>query len=120
MHRLLPDATARERIRSSLAETLVVEGAAGTGKTTELIARVVSLVTTGTARLGDVVVVTSTDQAAGEMKLRLRAEFERVRLRIEPDTEHAARVMLAINTLGTALVGTIHALFAALLRERPI
>ena len=47
----LADAAARDRIRSSLDETLVVEAAAGTGKTTELVARIVALVRTGKARL---------------------------------------------------------------------
>lgn len=120
MHPPLPDAGARERIRSSLAETLVVEAAAGTGKTSELVARVVSLVTTGTARLSNVVAVTFTQKAAGEMKLRLLAELERVRGRIEPDTERAARVVVAITELETAHIGTIQELCARLLRERPI
>lgn len=120
MHPPLPDATARERIRSSLAETLVVEAAAGTGKTSELVARIVSLVTTGTARLAHVVSVTFTEKAAGEMKLRLRAELERVRVRVEPDSERATRVVLAIKELETAHIGTIHGLCAEILRERPI
>lgn len=120
MHSPLPDAAARERIRTSLDETLVVEAAAGTGKTTELVARIVALVTTGTARLRDVVSVTFTEKAAGEMKLRLRAGLERVRLEAPPDSETLRRATAAIEELETAHIGTIHGLCAELLRERPV
>src|SRR6185295_1508572 len=39
----LSDAAERARIRTSLDESLVVEAAAGTGKTTELVARLVNV-----------------------------------------------------------------------------
>jgi len=45
----------------------VVEAAAGTGKTTELVARIVALVRQGRATLDRVLSVTFTDLAAGEM-----------------------------------------------------
>ena len=47
----LADARARERIQTDLGATLVVEAAAGTGKTTELVARIVALVRTGRTTL---------------------------------------------------------------------
>jgi ATP-dependent exoDNAse (exonuclease V) beta subunit len=61
----LPDADARRRIRESLDATLFVEAAAGTGKTTELVARLVALLRGGHARLDRVVAVTFTEKAAG-------------------------------------------------------
>ncbi|MET0591180.1 MAG: UvrD-helicase domain-containing protein, partial [Polyangiaceae bacterium] len=74
----LADAEARRRIRHDLKTTLVVEAAAGTGKTTELVGRVLSLLRDG-ASLSRIVAVTFTEKAAGEMKLRLRAEIEKAR-----------------------------------------
>ena len=47
--RLLPDAEARRAIGDALDETLVVEAAAGTGKTTELVTRIVRVLATGRA-----------------------------------------------------------------------
>ena len=45
---LLPsDADARAAIRDDLDETLVVEAAAGTGKTTELVNRILRVLATG-------------------------------------------------------------------------
>ena len=45
------DEVARRRIKEDLDSTLVVEAAAGTGKTTELVGRVLSLLTSGKASL---------------------------------------------------------------------
>ena len=79
----LADTSAREAIRTELDTTLVVEAAAGSGKTTELVRRVVALVESGRAKLSTLVAVTFTEKAAGEMKLRLRTAIERARARQE-------------------------------------
>src|SRR5438132_13891103 len=62
---LLADQQARQRIREDLDATLIVEAAAGTGKTTELVARIVALVRAGRAALANLLAVTFTDKAAG-------------------------------------------------------
>src|SRR5262245_23205315 len=69
---VLADQAARDRIRGDLDTTLVVEAASGTGKTTELVGRMVAMLRAGRARLDGIVAVTFTDAAAGELKLRLR------------------------------------------------
>src|SRR5690242_10999937 len=85
MTRPLADAAARQRIRGDLDSTLIVEAAAGTGKTTELVARIVALVRSGRTTLDRILAVTFTDLAAGEMKLRLRGELEGARASAAPD-----------------------------------
>ena len=47
----LADQDARDRIQNALDETLVVEAAAGTGKTTELVKRIVRVIATGRATI---------------------------------------------------------------------
>lgn len=120
----LIDAEARERIRTDLASTLVVEAAAGTGKTTALVDRILSLLRSGTATLAagkdDLVAVTFTEKAAGEMKLRLRTEIERARATLEADSVERARLDGALEQLEAARIGTIHAFCADILRERPV
>ena len=74
---VLVDAAERERIRSSLDESLLVEAAAGTGKTSELVTRIVNVLATGGARVDQMLAVTFTEKAAGELKLRLREGLER-------------------------------------------
>src|SRR5881296_1094285 len=116
----LADQSARERIRTDLDTTLVVEAAAGTGKTTELVGRMVAVLMAGRGRLDGMVAVTFTDTAAGELKLRLRGEIERARQ--EPGRSPEARRLLtdALPQLEEARIGTIHSFCADLLRERPV
>jgi ATP-dependent exoDNAse (exonuclease V) beta subunit len=73
------DSAARHRILTDFRTTLFVEAAAGTGKTTVLIGRIVALVREGVSTLDRIVAVTFTEKAASEMKLRLRTEIERAR-----------------------------------------
>ncbi len=70
------DEEARRRIRTSLDESLIVEAAAGTGKTSELLHRIVAVLERG-ANVERIVAVTFTRKAAGELKLRLRQELDR-------------------------------------------
>ena len=116
------DQEARAAIRGDLDATLVVEAAAGTGKTTELVARILGLLTSGKATLASMVAVTFTEKAAGEMKLRLRTEIERARAGALASGDEAVRSRLdrALSELEVAHIGTIHAFCAELLRERPV
>ncbi|MEO1369090.1 MAG: UvrD-helicase domain-containing protein, partial [Acidobacteriota bacterium] len=83
---LAADAAARERLRTSLDESLIVEAAAGTGKTTVLVDRLVAVLRAGSARVERVVAVTFTRKAAGELKLRLRQQLDRARAEADPES----------------------------------
>ena len=113
------DARARQAIEQALDDTLVVEAAAGTGKTTELVKRILRVLATGRAEMKGIVAVTFTEKAAGELKLRLREALEHARA--ETGDEHVrARLEQALETLEEAHVNTIHGFCADLLRERPV
>ena len=122
----LVDAAARRRIRSSLDENLLVEAAAGTGKTSELVTRIVNVLAAGVAQVGGILAVTFTEKAAGELKLRLREGLERARRTPPPGggaergAARPANVEHAIAHLEEAQVSTIHGFCADLLRERPV
>ena len=128
MPETLVDATDRERIRSSLDESLIVEAAAGTGKTTELVARIVNVLATGRARVDQMLAVTFTEKAAGELKLRLREGLESARHKLVAAADPAAadrparlsNIEHAIAHLEEAQVSTIHGFCADLLHERPV
>jgi ATP-dependent helicase/nuclease subunit A len=115
----LADAEARSRIQNDLAATFVVEAAAGTGKTTALVGRIVAVVKAGLTTLDRVVAVTFTEKAAGEMKLRLRTELERARQSAQKDAERVG-LERALAALEVTHINTIHGFCADLLRERPI
>ena len=119
MTTLVDDGDARHAIAHDLDETLVVEAAAGTGKTTELITRILRVLETGRAAMKEIVAVTFTEKAAGELKLRLREELERGRAKAA-GTDVARRLEDALATLEDAHVNTIHGFCAELLRERPV
>ena len=113
------DEDARRMIRDSIDETIVVEAAAGTGKTTELVNRVLAVLREGRAEVREIVAVTFTEKAAGELKLRLRQGLEKER-RAARDLVVIKRLEGAIQRLEEAHVSTIHGFCADLLRERPV
>ena len=110
----------RQAISSELDQTLIVEAAAGTGKTTELVGRIVALIEHQWATIGQIVAVTFSEKAAGELKLRLREELERARTRTAPASEAGQRLDAAVHDFEEAHVTTIHGFCAELLRERPV
>jgi ATP-dependent exoDNAse (exonuclease V) beta subunit len=113
------DTEARRAITEDLDVTIVVEAAAGTGKTTELVHRILRVLATGRAKMVEIVAVTFTEKAAGELKLRLREALERERAEATDDIVRA-RLEVALATLEEAHVNTIHGFCAELLRERPV
>ena len=112
------DRAARQRIRTSLGESLIVEASAGTGKTTELIARIVAVLASGRSTIDRIAAVTFTNKAAGELKLRLRQELDRARNHVAP--AERANIEAALEHLEEASIGTIHSFCAQILRERPV
>ncbi len=119
MSAVLADSQAREVIATALDETLVVEAAAGTGKTTELVRRILRVIETGRGEVTSLVAVTFTEKAAGELKLRLRQELEDARARAQDDAIRG-RLEAALKNLEEAHVSTIHGFCGDLLRERPV
>lgn len=115
----LADQRERERIANDLDSTFVVEAAAGTGKTTALVGRIVAVLRAGRSTLDRMVCVTFTEKAAGEMKLRLRAEIEQAFETARADDERR-RLEEALAALELAHINTIHGFCADLLRERPL
>jgi len=110
----------RELIATELDKTLIVEAAAGTGKTTELVGRIVALIQNERATIGQIVAVTFSEKAAGELKLRLREELERSRAKAAPNSEASALLDDAVHDFEEAHISTIHTFCADLLRERPV
>ncbi len=115
----LQDQKARDIIANELGQNVLVEAAAGTGKTTMLVERILSVIKTGRAKLDEIVAVTFTEKAAGEMKLRLREALESARVDAK-DEQVRERLTRALEALEVAHIGTIHGFCTDLLRERPI
>ena len=119
----LADEAARRRIREALEESQLVEAAAGTGKTTVLVERLVAILEQGLGTVDGLAAVTFTRKAAGELKLRLREELDKRLLELRAAGavgERTQNLEAAISRLEEASIGTIHSLCAEILRERPV
>ncbi|HEX8969637.1 MAG TPA: UvrD-helicase domain-containing protein, partial [Chloroflexota bacterium] len=101
------DQADRDRLRAELDTTFFVEAGAGTGKTRELVARVVSLVAADSLTMQGLVAITFTEAAAAELRDRIRRELA-----------HAGRE--EARDIDLAQVQTIHAFAGALLRAFPL
>ena len=72
------DEAARRRIRTELGRSMLVEAAAGTGKTTSIVERMIALLASGSCRrVGQLAAVTFTRKAAAELRARFRVAVER-------------------------------------------
>ncbi len=112
------DNETRRRILTEFGTSFFVEAAAGTGKTSALVDRIVGLVRGGGGTLDRIVAVTFTEKAAGEMKLHLRSEIEKARPLAASEERH--RLERALEQLELARIGTIHAFCGDILHERPV
>jgi len=105
--------------RTGLDRTLFVEAGAGTGKTSQLVDRIASLVLERGVPLSSIAAITFTEAAAAELKARIRVRFER-------DAEDAAargdsvvlqRCRDAIAAADMAAISTLHGFASRLLGE---
>lgn len=142
-----PDREHRDRARLTLDSSVIVEAGAGTGKTTLLTDRILFLVLAGEspARVEEVVALTFTEKAAGEIKVRLserlaelsahlsggilsqaaseRAAWTMAELAANfktPEAAALARARAALEDLDKAPIGTIHSFCSQILRLYPV
>jgi len=96
-----------------------VRAAAGSGKTTSLVARMVGLVREGVP-VDAITAITFTRKAAGEMSKRFYEELQQAYRGLPIETEQRRRVRRALQDVQSGFIGTVHAFCARLLRERPL
>lgn len=113
------DTESRELILSQLDKNYMVEASAGTGKTTNIVGRMVSLIATGSCEVHQLVAVTFTRKASAELRDRFNAEVRRACDEDRSDSELEC-LRSALPRLGAVFIGTFHSLCSMMLRERPI
>lgn len=112
------DSKNRELILKDLDNTYLVEAAAGTGKTTCMVGRMVNLIAEGKCVVDKLVAVTFTRKAAAELRARFQLELEKAARGASGESRR--RLQDALSNVERCFVGTIHSFCARLLRERPI
>jgi len=111
------DQAHRDRIATDLDSTLFVEAAAGTGKTTALVRRVVEMVARG-VELPSIAAITFTEKAAAELRDRVRRGLtEAVGERPGPEAERCAT---ALTQLEDAAITTLHSFARRILADFPL
>ena len=113
-----PDHRERLLILSDLDATMLVEAAAGTGKTTILIGRMVALLAEGKSAVETMAAVTFTRKAATELRSRFQLELERTYR--QSGGRRRERLSAALSGIDRCFIGTIHSFCGRLLRERPV
>ncbi len=115
------DQAARDRIDDDLDATLFVEAGAGTGKTTALVGRVVSLVARGRVRSArELAAITFTEAAAAELRDRVREGLEKAATSLELDDDARARVERILADVDEIVITTLHGFASRLLGEYPL
>lgn len=118
------DQRTRQQIRDQIDRNFMVEAAAGTGKTTSIVDRMVNLIGRGACQIEHLAAVTFTRKAAAELRERFQAELSRRAAELQNGTEEeqacSVQMQRASDHVGRAFVGTIHSFCAVMLRERPI
>ena len=118
MSRAPSDQAVRDRLLSELDTSFFLQAGAGAGKTRILVDRVVELVRRDHAQLRNIVAITFTEKAAGELRARIRTALSKARGRAG-DTAEQRRLDDALRQVDAAHIETIHAFASSLLKERP-
>ena len=101
------DHAVRQRFINELDRSFFLEAGAGSGKTSVIVARVVNLVQNG-RRLREIVAITFTEKAAGELREKIRDELAQ------------SGIHDALRELDAAPIQTIHAFAAGILRDHAL
>lgn len=116
---VLQDSADRARIATDTATSLFVEAGAGSGKTSSLVSRVLTLVVDDQVPIECIAAVTFTEKAGAELRDRLRVELER-KLAASTDAASRERLDQALEGLDLAPIGTLHSFAQRILTMFPI
>ncbi len=95
-------------------KSVLVSAAAGSGKTAVLVERIIGIILDGKADVDELLVVTFTNAAASEMRLRLA---KAIRQRIAAHPEDAPRLSAQLAKLYKAYITTINSFSLRIIRE---
>jgi len=115
----IPDIDVRDEIKNNLDVNILVEAGAGSGKTTSIVNRMVSLIISGKCSVENIAAITFTRKAAQELKERFQNGLERCFYEQQNPGEKEI-LKEALKNMERCFIGTIHSFCASLLRERPV
>ena len=104
----------QQRAIDTLDKSILVAAAAGSGKTAVLIERIINIILQGQANVDELLVVTFTNAAATEMKVKLQ---KALRKRMEEDPKQAGPLSAQLDRMYQAYISTFHSFALRVIRE---
>ncbi len=114
---MISDQSVRDQVIHDHESLFAVDAGAGTGKTTLLVSRLISLLLEKQAPLSRIAAITFTEKAAAELAERLRSKLEEA---LGKHPESKTPIPQALEDMERAPISTIHSFCAGLLREYPV
>jgi len=94
-------------------KNLLVAAAAGSGKTSVLVERIIQRLLSGNCNIDEILVVTFTNAAAAEMRERIAMAID-AELKKNPQSSHLERQLVLLNT---ASISTLHSFCQTIIRQ---
>jgi ATP-dependent exoDNAse (exonuclease V) beta subunit len=110
----IDDGAARLTIAQDLDRSVMVVAGPGTGKTTALVGRIVALMRTGAASMGEIAAITFTEAAAAELRQRVRDAIEAAAAEGDP------HMTAARHEVDDTAIGTMHSFAHQILIEHGV
>lgn len=104
----------QQKAIDTLDKSILVAAAAGSGKTAVLVERIINIILQGKANVDELLVVTFTNAAAAEMKLKLTKAIKK---RIQEDPEAASALSVQLDRMYRAYISTFHSFAMRIIKE---
>jgi len=114
------DSQSRLQIRNNLNSSYYVEAGAGTGKTTVLVDRIVSLILNKKTPINKIAAITFNKSAAKNIKDKIRNSLESILLENNTTYETQRNIEESLNELEISSIQTLHSFADKLIRQFPI
>ncbi len=114
---MISDQSIRTLVTHDHETLFAVDAGAGTGKTTQLVARLIALLLEKKVPLSRIAAITFTEKAAAELAQRLRFKLEEA---LPKYPEQKALILKALEDMERAPISTIHSFCAGLLKDYPV
>ncbi len=107
---------AQERAIETLDKSVLVAAAAGSGKTTILVQRILNIIEKGEADVDELLIVTFTNAAAAEMRVRLSKQIKK-RIQEVEDPKEKKRLAEQLDKLYRAYISTFNSFAMRIIKE---
>jgi len=114
---LISDQSIRDQVTHDHETLFAVDAGAGTGKTTQLVGRLIALLLEKKVPLSRIAAITFTEKAAAELAQRLRSKLEEA---LDKNPAQRDIILTALEDMERTPISTIHSFCMGLLKEYPV